>query len=544
MPDWSVYIVRCRNGALYTGIATDVRRRIAEHARNDGRGAKYLRGKGPLELVFVTAAGSRENAQRIESRIKRLPKSRKEELVSHRRRHRGGDLDTPTACRSPSRRLSKEPDRVVRIVFAWVVLGGVIASHLGCSARGPTAETGSVIFIHPDGTSTAHWTACRMLYAGPDGRLNWDRLPHVALYRDHVKDRLTATSNAGATVHAYGVKVAAGSYGTDGGEPVRRGRDHVRSILHVALDDGLACGIVNSGTITEPGTGVFAASVASRADHAGIARAILETGPHVIMGGGEQWFLPRDKMGRHGPGVREDGLDLVEQARARGYAIVTTREELLALPDGTERVLGLFAVADTYNDHSEEELAAGNLPAYDPNAPTIAEMTEVALRVLTEKGRRFLLVVEEEGTDNFGNANNARDCLLAVKRADDAIGLAREFVDRHPNTLLVTAADSDAGGLAILGLPSDRDPQAPLPAQDDNGAPLDGRDGGKTPAFLSAHDANGRRWPFAIAWATFGDVSGGILARAEGLNAEKLANEIDNTSIHRWMHLTLFGKEP
>ena len=78
-PDWSVYLVRCRDGALYTGIATDVERRFAEHA--DGRGAKYLRGRGPLELVLEREVGGRGLAQRVESAIKRLPKEEKELLL-------------------------------------------------------------------------------------------------------------------------------------------------------------------------------------------------------------------------------------------------------------------------------------------------------------------------------------------------------------------------------------------------------------------------------------------------------------------------------
>jgi putative endonuclease len=82
MARWSVYIVRCGDGTLYTGIATDVRRRIGEHARRNGRGAKYLRGRAPLRLAFVRAVGARSQALRVESRIKRLPKSRKEALIA------------------------------------------------------------------------------------------------------------------------------------------------------------------------------------------------------------------------------------------------------------------------------------------------------------------------------------------------------------------------------------------------------------------------------------------------------------------------------
>ncbi len=95
---WSLYIVRCRDGSLYTGIATDVKRRLEDHRQAGGRGAKYLRGRGPLALVLERSVGSRSLALRLESRIKRLGKARKEELVRRpdlvnrllNRRHRVG----------------------------------------------------------------------------------------------------------------------------------------------------------------------------------------------------------------------------------------------------------------------------------------------------------------------------------------------------------------------------------------------------------------------------------------------------------------------
>ena len=72
-------MLRCRSGDLYTGIATDVPPRLAEHA--SGRGAKALRGKGPLSLLISAPVGNRRQAQRVEARIKRLPKDAKEILV-------------------------------------------------------------------------------------------------------------------------------------------------------------------------------------------------------------------------------------------------------------------------------------------------------------------------------------------------------------------------------------------------------------------------------------------------------------------------------
>ena len=75
-PQWSVYLVRCGSGALYTGIATDVVRRLTEHRQARGKGAKYLRGKGPLRLVFEKKIGTKGLALSVESRIKKLPKTR------------------------------------------------------------------------------------------------------------------------------------------------------------------------------------------------------------------------------------------------------------------------------------------------------------------------------------------------------------------------------------------------------------------------------------------------------------------------------------
>jgi putative endonuclease len=84
VPDtvWSVYLVRTRHGHLYTGIATDVTRRFAEHQQGGSRGSKYLRAKGPLELVFQARIGSRSLASKAEARIRKLSKQHKEELVS------------------------------------------------------------------------------------------------------------------------------------------------------------------------------------------------------------------------------------------------------------------------------------------------------------------------------------------------------------------------------------------------------------------------------------------------------------------------------
>jgi len=80
MAEYSVYLVRCRNGSLYTGIAIDVERRFSEH-ESGLKGARYLRGKGPLQLVFQERIGDRSLALQIEARIKRLARGEKRNIA-------------------------------------------------------------------------------------------------------------------------------------------------------------------------------------------------------------------------------------------------------------------------------------------------------------------------------------------------------------------------------------------------------------------------------------------------------------------------------
>jgi putative endonuclease len=80
-PNYSVYILRCADNTYYTGIASDVARRIAEH-ENSPRGAKYLKGRGPLTLVYSESVGDRSIATRIEYRIKQLNRTEKEALIN------------------------------------------------------------------------------------------------------------------------------------------------------------------------------------------------------------------------------------------------------------------------------------------------------------------------------------------------------------------------------------------------------------------------------------------------------------------------------
>lgn len=81
MSRWSLYLVRTATGTLYTGISTDVARRFAEHQAGGPRGARSLRGRGPLELVYQQVVGDRGAALRLEWRVKRWSRAKKEALI-------------------------------------------------------------------------------------------------------------------------------------------------------------------------------------------------------------------------------------------------------------------------------------------------------------------------------------------------------------------------------------------------------------------------------------------------------------------------------
>ncbi len=78
---WHLYMVRVHHGQLYTGITQDVTRRFLEHQEGGKKAAKYLRGKGPLKLVFQQEIGSRSSALKAETTLKKLPKQQKERLT-------------------------------------------------------------------------------------------------------------------------------------------------------------------------------------------------------------------------------------------------------------------------------------------------------------------------------------------------------------------------------------------------------------------------------------------------------------------------------
>ena len=439
------------------------------------------------------------------------------------------------------------------------------------------ANNNHVIFVHPDGTSPSHYALARFVQEGPDGKLNWDKLDNAGIYLGHMEDQLGATSNGGAVTHATGAKVYAESFGleADGSEITPLSGNVGKTIVQEAIEANKVTALVQSGAIYEPGTAAFVAQVGETVDEtairifprgrtADITKQVIESGVDFILGGGEVTLLPEGTEGFHGSAEELDELgsrlqrpdeNLIELAKNNGYTVVYTEQELNDLLDPTKypepptKVLGVFAPIHTFNDRPEEVLEERGLPLYLETAPTIAEMLEVTQQLM-EKHPNFdngsIAIVEEEGTDNFGNNNNASGTLEAMIRGDAAIGEALNFVDKYPNTLVITAADSDAGGLEV------RDPRYPVepvgtinanPTTEPRRVPLDGVDGANTLPFTAAPDVDGDVFNFGVGWVGTPDFPGSIVAKASGLNADKLPSTVDNTGIYELMYETLFDTE-
>lgn len=322
--------------------------------------------------------------------------------------------------------------------------------------------------------------------------------------------------------------------------------------------------------------------------------------------------------------LRRDNLDLEAWWNSQGrgdmsndperrddWIVIKTRAEFERLRTAlqadkryTPRVLGIFAYQDTFNDRNEEDLIARNLviagrpvnyvgPAPkkesrlalwgDPdstrpghNPPTFTEMFEVAIEILDRAARhqadpakrRFFLVAEQEAVDNFGNNNNSIGVLQAMRDTDEAIGVALNYLSKNPKTFIVTAADSDAGGMQVttpyrssvtnnpelINTTTLSNPSNPARGQPEIINIPDGLEGrgsstgeGGSRMFLSEPDQFGQRMQFGIAWSGRPDYGGGILSRAAGLNA-RLLNDVafsrrfDNIDIYRLMYLTLFDR--
>ncbi|MCK4894037.1 MAG: alkaline phosphatase [Calditrichia bacterium] len=287
-----------------------------------------------------------------------------------------------------------------------------------------TYDVKNIIFYIGDGMGISQITAARIFLLGANERFNLEQMPVTGLITTHSADRLITDSAAGATAMATGFKTRNGMVGVSPDSMV------LKTILEAAQERGMATGLIATSTITHATPACFVSHVLSRGNHSEIARQFNNSGVEVILGGGRQHFIPQEKSGSQ----RSDNLNLLDEATNLGYDVVSQKSQLEETKSG--KILGLFAMDEMKQD---------------PMQPTISNMTQKALEILSQDPDGFFLMVEGSQIDWAGHDNDFPALVREMAAFDTAVTLGLEFAENNGNTLVIVTADHETGGLLITG---------------------------------------------------------------------------------------------
>lgn len=351
-----------------------------------------------------------------------------------------------------------------------------------------------IILFIGDGMGEAHRTAARWAAYGQDGHLAMDFMPHHGWARTSSLLGVT-DSAAAATALATGHKTLDGMIAMD---PLF---NPLQTILEQAQRRGMAVGLATTTEIAHATPAAFAAHVPLRSQMTDIARQMIERKVNVLLGGGEDDFLPPSITGCFpAPGNRSDGRNLIQEAVDVGYTYVCDGDGLMAALPDTPRLLGLF----------------GDGGMTRPHSPTLATMTHGAIMTLSQDPEGFFLMVEGGQIDWAAHANDAENVISDTLAFDDAVAVGLAFAQEHPQTLLIVTADHETGGMAVS--------LAPTGAEGEDGS-------------FTMPDGT----PFYVTWSTGGHTDTPVPVMAQGPASYLLDGEYENTHIYEAMIAALFN---
>ena len=301
----------------------------------------------------------------------------------------------------------------------------------------------NVIFCIGDGMGLSQVALTRTKAAGLAGKLYMEKMPVTGLVRTHSANATVTDSAAAGTALACGIKTNNGTIGMNPDGIV------YQSILEAAKEQGMRTALVATSTISHATPASFASHVQSRGSEAEISSQMLANKVNVMFGGGKQSWLPKSVEGSK----REDERNLIEEAKGQGYLLVNDSNELSKATG--DYVLGLFQMEA--------------LTTFSPE-PSLPQMTEAALRILTEKKKEsflkdkyklnkkafkrdkgFFMMIEGSQIDWACHGGNADNCIKQTLLFDQAVKLAIDFAIKDKNTLVIVTADHETGGLTING---------------------------------------------------------------------------------------------
>ncbi|CAH8579943.1 unnamed protein product [Schistosoma margrebowiei] len=331
----------------------------------------------------------------------------------------------------------------------------------------------NIILFIGDGMSLNTVTGARYLKAekmdvlGGDVQLEWENWPVASLVRTFNSDRLTTESGSAATAFMSGVKGPYDTVGITGTvkccectelQEVER----AKSSLMYASKAGFSTGIVTTTRVTHATPAAAYANMLHRdwesvgpsnkqGFHCVDAAAQLLTNAsqvNVIMGGGAaEFYGPSDNTTFNTKGKRSDSRNLLQEWKDmqtemnRKHVLLHTNDEFKRTDwSSVDYVLGLFAPS-----HLAYQLE-------NQDQPSLAEMTEAAIKVLSRNPKGFLLLVEGGRIDHGNHENRAQYALSETLELEKAVEKALSLVDQQETLLLVTADHSHAYG--VVGHPT------------------------------------------------------------------------------------------
>ncbi len=275
----------------------------------------------------------------------------------------------------------------------------------------------NLIVMIADGFGPASATLARGVKGAP---LTLDGILRGAVSTAATSSRVTDSAAAG-TALASGIKTYNGAIGVD---TLRR---PVGTLFEAAEAEGMATGLVATSRITHATPAAFVAHVAARGEEEEIAAQLVASGVDVVFGGGRRFFVPEDEGGS-----RTDGRNLLDESGATLIADPSALEAAERTP-----VLGLFA-----RDHLDYEV--------DRTAqPSLAAMTRRALDLLRGNERGFVLMVEGSRIDHAAHSNDPGGHARDILAYDEAVRVALDFARADGQTLVVSTADHETGGMTL-----------------------------------------------------------------------------------------------
>ncbi|PWJ86629.1 alkaline phosphatase [Pseudaminobacter salicylatoxidans] len=315
----------------------------------------------------------------------------------------------------------------------------------------------NVIFLVADGLSVAHRTAARIMSKGmsegkANGRLNMDDLDYAAFIGTSSTESVATDSANTMSAYMTGHKTAVNALGVYADRTADPMDDPKVETLAEALrrQTGKSVGVVTTSELQDATPAAVFAHTRRRAEKAEINNHIFDLKPEVMLGGGSAYFLPQTQPGSK----RKDDVDHITLYKEAGYTLATSKSELeTAAGTNTGKLLGLFHTGNMDTTLDREFLKKGTVDKF-PEQPGLVQMTQTALDVLSRNDEGFVLIVEAANVDKMSHPLDWDRAVVDTIEFDKAIGLAREFAAKNPDTLIVATGDH-THGVSIVGTVND-----------------------------------------------------------------------------------------